>query len=176
MSGVGDILEVARKLAQRVALPVCFGCPDGAFERAIEKWLYLLVTELGSQFTVRMPDGGPFSVVDTSTGREFLVAHVTVHQAGGKQLEIIQVKPETPRVDDRDRIGEILEKLMKLEAQVVDLREQVRARDIAHLERVQRLMLLVHHFGQAPWVGHVELPFGGSLPVTVSRPGPEPKK
>lgn len=83
-------------------------------------------------------------------------------------------------IAERDRIGEILENqqtiirgIQALDERVTLLQGQFVKRDSAMQSLIQRTLLLVHHFGRAPWFGKWTDIFGRERDIVLERPGPE---
>jgi len=96
----------------------------------------------------------------------------------GKQRQV-DAANERPAVE-RDRIGEILENQQtilagqqKLLEELNLLRGQFVKRDTVTQSMVQRTLLLVNHFGRAPWIGTWKDWLGRDREIVLEHPQPE---
>lgn len=193
--------EIAHETAQIIIgsgdpLPTCNGCPDGAFEERVDRWLKKLANMVGHRtflkWTVGSIGAPPIAfVLQAEQGAggeppflEFPIARIDVYGPTRRVLSLIEPEAvevpapaETDIPSDRDRVGELLEGQARLEQQVAQLQAVVKAQGLTVTGFLQRLIMLTSHFGMAPWFGTVTL---GPLTFSVQlqRPGPveEPRK
>lgn len=175
-----EILEVVQRFEQRFARPVCDGCPDPKkFDEQVAKWSTALAEQLahetgerwgvlqnsvtGAGLVELLPDAGP------GGGVRIHPWFVVDHPAGGKTIEytptlsserrsaadtmpgVSWVIPTNHlREGDRDRVGEALERLARIEQQLEHLANREHQRSLASIGFLQRLLILTNHYGTAP--------------------------
>ena len=165
-----ELLRGLHEYATRHPLPVCHGCPEGRFQVAIEQWIGLALLHLAQPITWSW-FGGPgergsmINVRDAGAVAEV----VTV----GDHLELVLMPWVSAEPVDVDRIGEILEKVTKLDNDLLDFRRQFIVRDSNTQGMVQRLIILTTHYATAPWLGSVWLPWFGYRRFELERTGVE---
>jgi hypothetical protein len=103
------------------------------------------------------------------------VAQIGPHPGGGKVLSLVGLddRGEPSKLVERDRIGELLERQERLEEHIRHVQGILIQRDTATRELLQRVLLLVNHYGRAPWFGRVTSLFGREHAVVLERPGPD---
>jgi hypothetical protein len=196
-------IREATKLAADDALPVCSGCPEGRFEGACKRWLKKLcklmrhATFLEWRYATVGAPAVMFVLQAQQPGSDHPVLEVPIVRVDGalgpeRQLAIIGPEADETRrsvpanlerdIAERDRIGEILEHqqtiiaaLQSAHDRIDHLQRIIIQRDGAAREMLQRAILLVNHWGRAPYVGTVE----GLLKdreIVLERPGQEPQQ
>lgn len=188
-------VEIIQRFEARFPKPVCAGCPDGKFEDAIEKWSIALAEQLahetGSRWGVLMNTVTGAGLVEQvgDVGRVhpwFIVDH----PVEGKTIEYSEqlvserrgvavmpgvswvVPTDHLRDQDRDRVAEILERLAKLESAQADNDRKAHLRSLAATGMLQRLIVLVTHYGTAPVLLEFSL-FGKTFTFTLRNPQAE---
>lgn len=203
MRNATTIYDCAKRFAAAYPVPVCAGCPDGAFERQVDEWLTSLAKQLtfetGARWGVRA--GQLYEEIATGV-LQWRVA-TELHPGGGKTIRVdgtvTQVLPSmaplewaeplnqltadlvAADLEERDRIAEILQRLERLEANA----ENDRKRLHTIIGLGQRMVMLLVGFATAPikvtlrlpWVGTIELD-AERRPVTVedAARGPHPPR
>lgn len=186
------MLEVVQRFQAKFARPVCDGCPDPKrFDEQIAKWTIALAEQLahdmggrwgvltnsvtGAGIVELLPDAGP------GGGVRIHPFFVVDHPGGGKTIEfapglaserrsaadtmpgVSWVMPANHLRDgDRDRVGEALERLSRIEQNLEALSGREHQRSLATTGLLQRLLILTTHYGTAPFVVEWKL-FGRSI-------------
>ena len=199
--------EIAIRQARSIEseLPVCSGCPAGRFEESVDRWMKKLgnlmqhATFLEWRYvTVGAPPVMFVLQAEQSLDREHPFLEVPIARVDGalspeKRLAIIdaeadevrkaaQASASTRDIEERDRIGEILENqqailegLQAAHKRLDHLQSVVMSRDAGVREMLQRVVLLVNHHGMAPLVGSLDLGMLGQREIVLGRPQPDPK-
>lgn len=188
-------IEIIQRFEAKFAKPVCAGCPDGKFEDTIEKWATALAEQLahetGAQWGIltntvtgaglveRVGDGvrvHPWFIVDHPVeGKtiEYSEQLVSERRGGADMPGVSWVIPANHLHDqDRDRIAEILDRLARIESAQADNDRKAHLRNLSTAGMVQRLLVLVTHYGTAPVLLEFSL-FGKTFTFTLRNPQAE---
>lgn len=193
--------EIAVREAEKIRgeLPVCYGCPEGRFEESVDRWLKKLCNMMRQVTFLEwrvVTVGAPpvmFVLSAEQKGGEQPFLEVPIARVDGalspeRKLAIIGLEADEVRkaeqapavlereVAERDRIGELLEGQARLEQQINALHSVIVRRDSTLQGMIQRTLLLVHHFGRAPWFGKYTDVFGRERDIFLERPGPDEEK
>lgn len=188
--------EIAVREAEKIRaeLPVCYGCPEGRFEESVDRWLKKLsnmmrqATFLEWRYaTVGAPAVMFVLQAEQPGDREHPILEVPIARVDGalgpqRQLAIIgneadEIEEQRPAAE-RDRIGEILENqqtilagLQAAHEKIDHLQRMIVTRDGGARELMQRVLMLVNHWGRSPYVGTVDTLLG-KREVVLERPLP----
>lgn len=188
------MIEIVQRFTERFPRPVCDGCPDPKrFDEQVEKWSVALAEQLahttGSRWGVMTNSVTGAGLVE-QVG-EVLRVHpwfVVDHPGGGKTIEyspqlvserrmkgeampgVSWVMPANHLHDeDRDRIGEALERLARIENAVESLANREHQRALTVTGFLQRLIILTTHYGTAASIFEFKV-LGRTFRVEMTRP------